>query len=181
MCIRDSVPLVDGLDLRFEFRDLVLKLRLLVLELLDRLLKVGLAVLSLQLLPHREGNGGLIKRLVGADRHLDLVPNSEQQQAALGLGQGNLTDDFVEALREELFTHRADARLTSLPVHQLRVKVLSKASHIDAGGRRVRHVRDVVFAILNPLVGRQDSIKNVFTGRFGVCLLYTSPSPRDRG
>ena len=50
------VPLVDGLDLRFEFRDLVLKLRLLVLELLDRLLKVGLAVLSLQLLPHREGN-----------------------------------------------------------------------------------------------------------------------------
>ena len=162
------VALVDGFDLRLQLRNLVLKLRLLVLELLDGLLQVGLAVLSLQLLAHRERDGRLVERLIGADSHLDLVANSEQQQAALGLGQRNLADDLIEALREELLTHRADSRLAGLSVHELGVEVLSQASNVDAGSGRVRHILDVMLSVLDPLGRRKDRVQNVLTRRLSV-------------
>ena len=93
-----SVPLLDGFDLGFELADLIFQLGFLLLQLFDGLLKFGLAMLCLQLLSHSKSHGALIQRLVGGDRHLDLITHSEQEEATLWLGQGNLSDNLIEAL-----------------------------------------------------------------------------------
>jgi hypothetical protein len=93
-----SISLLDGLDFRLQFRYFVFQLSLFMLELLDGLLEVSLSVLSLELLPHGEGHGGLIQGLVSGDGHLNLVTDSQQEQTSLGLGEGHLSDDLIEAL-----------------------------------------------------------------------------------
>jgi hypothetical protein len=52
-----AVALLNGLDLCLQFNDLVLLLGLAGLEVSDTLLKVGLAVLGLELLAHSESHG----------------------------------------------------------------------------------------------------------------------------
>jgi hypothetical protein len=52
-----AVALLNGLDLCLQFNDLVLLLGLAGLEVSDTLLKVGLAVLGLELLAHGESHG----------------------------------------------------------------------------------------------------------------------------
>ena len=57
-------------------------------------------MLRLQLLSHGEGHGTLVKRLVSSDGHLDFVPDSQEEEAALGLAERHLSNDFIEALGE---------------------------------------------------------------------------------
>ena len=93
-----AVALLDGLDLGLELDDLILELGLLGLEFLDFALEVGLAVLGLQLLSHGESDRALVQGLVSGDGHLDLIADSQEEEATLGLIQGHLSDDLVEAL-----------------------------------------------------------------------------------
>jgi hypothetical protein len=57
-----------------------------------------------------------------------------------------LTDDFVEALREELLANWTNATLTSLSLHQLLVEHLSQPGDIDSGRGLVTDILDVVFS-----------------------------------
>ena len=64
---------------------------------------------SLELLAHGKSHTGLIEGLVGGNCHLDFVTDSEQKETALGLRQGYLSDNFIEALGEKLFADWTDA------------------------------------------------------------------------
>eukprot|EP00353_Schmidingerella_taraikaensis_P004336 CAMPEP_0185585990 /NCGR_PEP_ID=MMETSP0434-20130131/41973_1 /TAXON_ID=626734 ORGANISM="Favella taraikaensis, Strain Fe Narragansett Bay" /NCGR_SAMPLE_ID=MMETSP0434 /ASSEMBLY_ACC=CAM_ASM_000379 /LENGTH=172 /DNA_ID=CAMNT_0028206753 /DNA_START=238 /DNA_END=756 /DNA_ORIENTATION=- len=123
-------------------------------KLLDFLFEVRLAMLSLKLLAHGEGDGALIQRLVGRVRKLHLVAHPEEKQAALGLVERDLSDDLVEALHEEFDAHWAQARLTCLPLDQLLVEHLAQTGHVDARGGRVAHILHEVHALLDPLARR---------------------------
>jgi len=153
-----AVALLDGLDLGLELDDLILELGLLGLEFFDLALEVGLAVLGLQLLPHGESDRALVQGLVSGDGHLDLIADSQEEEAALGLIQGHLSDDLVKALREELLAHGADATLAGLTLHKLLIELLTEACDINTGRLLVGDVRDVMLSILNPLLRWEDGI-----------------------
>ena len=104
-------------------------------------------MLCLQLLAHGEGHRGLVEGLVSGDRHLNLVSDSQQEQAALGLAQRHLSDDLVEALTKELLAHGADSGLTGLALHNLLVQVLTQTSHVNTRGLLVANILDEVLAI----------------------------------
>jgi len=118
-------------------------------------------MLCLKLLSHGEGDRGLIEGLISSDSHLDFISHSEEQESTLGLVEGHLTDDLVEALAEELLADRADAGLTCLSLHQLLIEKFSQACDINSCGLLVAHILNVVLASLNPFSRRKDSVQDV--------------------
>ena len=143
-----GVASLDRLKLRSQLNYFVRLFCLFGLELGDSLLQIGLSVLGLQLLAHSECYGALnsrkvsfcglnlnlplVKGLIRGNSHLDLVANSEQEQTSFGLTQSDLTNDLIEALREKLFTHWANATFSRLTLHQFLVQHLTKLSDIDS-------------------------------------------------
>jgi len=154
------VTFLNGLDLGLQLDDLVLLLGLAGLQIGNTFLEVGLTVLSLELFAHGEGNRALVKSLIRGNSHLDLVTHTEEEDTALGLTEGHLTDDLIEALAEQFLAHGADAALTGLTLHELLVERLTEARDVHTGGFLVADVLDEVLAILNPLARREDSIYN---------------------
>jgi len=163
-----SVTLVDSFNLRFQFAHFVFELGLLVLELLDCLLQVGLSVLGLQLFSHGESDRRLIQGLVSSNRHLDLVSHSKKKKSSLWLAESYLSNDFIEALREKLLSDRTDATFSGLPFHELLIEHLSKPSNINSRSWLMADVLNVVLSKLNPLSGREDSVKDIFATWFCV-------------
>ena len=139
-----------------------------MLQLLDGLFQVSLAVLSLKLLSHGKGDRALVKGLVSGDSHFDLISNSKQQQSSLWLAKCNLSDNLVKALRKQFFSDRTNSTLSGLSLHELLVKHFPQSGNIDSGSWLVAHVLDVVHASFNPLTGWQNSVQNVFGTGFSV-------------
>jgi len=128
----------------------------------------------LQLLPHGESHTALVEGLVSGDGHLDLVAHSEQEKSTFWFTQGNLADDLVEALGEELFSHGANSAFTRLALHQFLVKHFSELGNINSGRAGMTDVLDVMFAVFNPLSGWQNGVQDVFL--FGLALHWGQSS-----
>ena len=58
-------------------------------------LHVGFALLGLQSLAHAEGDAALVQRLVGSDRHADLIAHTQQQQTSLSTADRYLTNQLI--------------------------------------------------------------------------------------
>lgn len=104
----------------------------------------------------------LVEGLIGGDGHLNLVADTEEENATLGLTESDLADDFIEALAEQFFADGANSALTGLTFHQFLIESLTETSNIDSGSLLMADVFDEVFAVLNPLTRGKDGIDNLF-------------------
>ena len=162
------VSLLNSFNLGLEFGHFILELSLLVFELLNSFLQLRLSMFGLQLFSHSECYRALVEGLIGGNSHFNFISHSEQKKASLWLAQSNLTDDFIETLRKQFFSDRANAALSSLAFHQLLVKHLSESGDVDSRCRLVAHILNIMLASFNPLTWGKDGVQNVFTAGFGV-------------
>lgn len=100
----------------------------LLLQLQDRGVELGRALLRLQLFPHREGQRALVEGFVCADGHVELVPHSHKQDSSLGRIDGDLSDDLVEALLVQLLADGTNARVSALKRAYLACRTTSFSS-----------------------------------------------------
>ena len=147
----------------FLFESLYLSVQVIarLVELLDLLLHLSLALLSLQRLAHAKRNCTFVKRLVSLNNHLDFVANTNKEETALGAVNSDLPNKLIEALCVQFFSDRADSCITCLSLLSLAVEVLLQVDHIDAGSRRGRHVLHPELAVLRVLARRQNGVEEV--------------------
>ena len=105
----------------------------------------------------------LVQNRVGVIGALDVITDAMEEHTAVGVIEGNLADNLVKALAEKFLTDWAEAGLTSLPLKQLLVEHLSEACHVDSRGGLMAHLLYEVLALLNPLSGRQEVVKDVLS------------------
>jgi len=129
--------------------------------ILDHLLEVSLAVLSLLLLSHREGGSALVKHLVRLSRHVDVVTNTEQQKATLRLVQSHLSNQLIKAFTEKFLADGADAGGARLPLFELLVEHFSETSDTDTSGDAVADPLHEVLALLDPLSRGQHEVEDI--------------------
>lgn len=58
-------------------------------------LHVSFSLLGLQSFPHPERHAAFVQRLVGGDRHVNLVSDPQQQQTPLRAVDGHLSDELI--------------------------------------------------------------------------------------
>ena len=82
-CPSFVLSLLDGLALGLEFAHRVLQRLLVLFQLLQMVLHICLALLSLQSLAHAESHAAFIQRLVSSEGHANLVTDAKEQETAL--------------------------------------------------------------------------------------------------
>ena len=93
--------------------------------------------------------------------HLDLIPYSNEKESSFSAVDGDLSDQFIEALGEELFSVRANTGLTGLTSLDSGIKLVLEVDNVDLGGglgRDVTHPQGTAFRVL---AGRQDRVQVV--------------------
>ena len=160
-----SMTRLQAGDTALHLNDSVLLTDLLVLLLLDLLLEVFLAVLSLELFTHGKRYSTVVECHIGSIRLFDIITNTKEQKATLGLIECHLTDNFVEALSEQLFTNGAESSLACLSLQKFLVEHLSEASDIDSGGWLVTDLLREVLSLLNPFSRSKDLVQDVLSSQ----------------
>ena len=151
----------DLFNLFLEVGDVLVVLSACRLQVRDVLSHLVFALLRHQGLTHTVGNRTLVQGLVGRDSHLDFVADAHQQESSLSTVDNDLTNKFIEALREELFTVWADAGLTSLASLNGSIKMVLKVDNVNLCGGLGRNVTDPEIARLMVLTRRQDRVQVV--------------------
>ena len=99
---------------------------------------------------------------------LDVITDAKEQKSTERLVQSDLSDDFIETLAEELFSHGAEASRASLSLEQFLVEKLTQASDIDTCGILMGDLLDEMLALFDPLARGQDLVKNLFGADWAV-------------
>ena len=164
----------DLFDLFLEVSDVLVVLSACCLQVGDVLGHLVFALLGHQGLTHAVGDRTFVQGLVGRDSHLDFVTDAHQQEASLSTVDDDLTNEFVKALREELFTMGADASLTSLASLNGSIKMVLKVDNVNLGGGLWRNVTDPEIAGFVILTRGQDRVQVVLITLLLVlaCLLH---------
>ena len=125
-------------------------------------------------LAHSVSNRTFVKCLVGLDGHLNFIADSDKQEAALRTVDCDLTNQFVEALGEELLTERADSSFAGLTSLDCGVELILQVDHVDLCGGLRRNVTDPERAGFSVLARRQDRVQVVLIPLFLVlsCLFH---------
>ena len=129
-----------------DLKDLIELALLLFLQVLDLTREALHAVLGLQLLPHSEGDCALVQSLVGLVGLLDVLTNAEEQHATGRLVQCHLPDKLIEALREELLSHRAEASLPRLAFKEFLIEQSPESGDVDSRRCFTAHILHVMLA-----------------------------------
>lgn len=87
---------------------------------------------SLQRLSHAISNRALVQCLVCLNRHFDLIANSYQQESTFSAIYSRLPDQFIERLRVQLFTNRANTCFTSLSFLEFLVQFILQYGDVKA-------------------------------------------------
>ena len=136
------VSLDNIINLLLKSVDLLFKFIAGILQLLNGRLHLILLLLSHESLSHSISNGTFVQCLVCLDCHLYLVSDSDQQESSLCAVDGDLSDEFVEALRVQLLPHGADSCFPRLPSLQPLLQFVLEGDHVDSGGGRWGNVTD---------------------------------------
>ena len=104
----------------------------------------------------------LVQIFVGFDLVTVLVPDPDEQEASLSAVDGDLTDDFVEALVEEFLTDGTKSYFSSHFVDKFFVEFLVELDDFDLGGRRRENGLDPELSVVGAvLLGRQDLSEDI--------------------
>lgn len=91
-----------------------------------------------------------------------LVPNAHEQHSSFGRSDGDLPDDFVEGLAEELLADRTNAFRACLAVLEGLIQGLLESHHIGPFGLLVRDVLHKVLAVgCLPVSGQDHVVEDV--------------------
>lgn len=99
--------------------------------------------------------------MVGLDCHFDFITHTNEQEAPFSTVDSDLTNQFVEALSEELFTEGAETGLARLAVLNLVVELVLQVQHVNCGGRLWGDVTHKQIATLSKLSRWQDRVEIV--------------------
>ena len=151
----------DLFDLLLQRLNVLIVLLARSLQVADILLHLVLALLGHESLAHAVSNGALVELLVRIDRHLDLVSHSNQQKSTLSAVDGDLANQLVVALGEELLTEGAYTGLAGLGTLKLQIEVVLQIDHVNLGGGLRRDVTHPEAALGSEFSWRQDRVKVV--------------------
>ena len=128
------------LDLIVQLLDVVVVVTAGGLKISNALLHLVLALLSHKGLAHSVSDRALVKSLISLDGHLDFVTDTHEEEASLSAVDGDLTDQFIEALGEELLTVWADSGLSGLTALDSSIELILKIDNVDLSGGLGRDV-----------------------------------------
>ena len=104
--------------------------------------------------------------MISSNGHYNLITYSEKKKASFRLTKSNLSDDFIEALREEFLSYRTNSTLSGLSFHQFLIEHLSQTGYVYSWGWLMTNVLNEMFTGFNPFSWRQNRIQNIFTTWF---------------
>ena len=151
----------DILNLFLQALDILIVLLACRFKICNVLAHFILTLLCHERLAHSISNRTFVKSLIGLDGHLNFIADSNKQEAALCTVDSDLTDQFVEALGEELLTEWADSGFTGLASLNRGVQVILQVDHVDLSGGLGRNVTDPEGAGFSVLARRQNRVQIV--------------------
>jgi len=117
---------------RLQLVHLSLEILLLFLQLFDFRLHVRLSLFGLKRFSHAEGDAGFVERLIGGDRHANLVSYTQKKKPAFRAVDCHLSDQFVEALRVQFSPDWTDSGFPRLSLLQPHVQLLLKIDDVQS-------------------------------------------------
>ena len=74
------------------------------------------------------------------DGHLDLISDTDEEEASLSAVDSDLADELIEALSEQLFTEGANSSFSCLASLQGGIKIVLQIDNVNLSGGLWRYV-----------------------------------------